>query len=53
MANGQKCSLRFFPEGARLRTTGLSANPGQSGSRLGNIIRILRDAGIEGIAGTA
>lgn len=53
MANGQKCSLRFFPEGPRLRATGLSANPGQSGSRLGNIIRILRDAGFDDIAGAA
>ncbi len=53
MANGQKCSLRFFPEGPRLRSTGLSANPGQSGSRLGNIIRVLRDAGFDDIAGAA
>lgn len=50
MASGQKCSLRFFPDGPRLRATGLPATAGQSGSRLGNIIRILADAGVDGIA---
>lgn len=53
MANGQKCSLRFFPDGSSLRTTGLSVSPGQSGSRLGNIVRILRDAGFDGMADAA
>jgi hypothetical protein len=34
MAGGQKCSLRFFPDGQRMRATNLSAGAGQSGSRL-------------------
>lgn len=49
MAGGQKCSLRFFPEGNRLCTTRLQANAGQSGTRLWNIIRVLADAGADGI----
>lgn len=53
MAGGQKCSLRFFPDGPRLRATSLPAGAGQSGSRLGNIIRILVDAGVDGIAEAA
>jgi hypothetical protein len=53
MAGGQKCSLRFFPDGHRLRTTGLPAGAGQSGSRLGNVIRVLADAGVDGIAHAA
>lgn len=53
MAGGQKCSLRFFPDGPRLRATSLPATAGQSGSRLGNVIRILGDAGVDGIAEAA
>ncbi len=53
MAGGQKCSLRFFPDGLRLRATDLTAGAGQSGSRLGNIIRILADAGSDRIAAAA
>jgi hypothetical protein len=53
MAGGQKCSLRFFPDGYHLRTTGLAAGAGQSGSRLGNVIRVLADAGVDGIADAA
>jgi hypothetical protein len=53
MAAGQKCSLRFFPDGPRLRATGLPANAGQSGSRLENIIQVLADAGVEGVAEAA
>ncbi len=52
MESGQKCSLRFFPEGSRLRTTGVMAGAGRSGPRLWNVIRILRDAGIEGLGVT-
>jgi hypothetical protein len=48
MAGGQKCSLRFFPEGARLRSTGQKASAGRSNTRLFNVIRVLTDAGIEG-----
>ena len=53
MAGGQKCSLRFFPDGPRLRTTGLSLGAGRSNTRLINVIRILADAGVEGLADAA
>jgi hypothetical protein len=53
MAGGQKCSLRFFPDGHRLCTTGLHAGAGQSGTRLWNIITVLADAGANGIANVA
>lgn len=53
MEGGQKCSLRFFPEGRRLRTTGETAGAGRSGPRLWNVVRILRDAGIEGLGTSA
>jgi hypothetical protein len=45
MGAGQKCSLRFFPDGDRLRPTGLSAGAGQSGDRLTNVMRFLTDVG--------
>jgi hypothetical protein len=53
MAGGQKCSLRFFPDGQRLCSTGLSVGAGQSGTRLSNVIRVLADAGVDGIAEAA
>lgn len=53
MAGGQKCSLRFFPDGHHLRATDLAVGAGQSGSRLGNVIRVLADAGVDGIADAA
>lgn len=53
MESGQKCSLRFFPEGARLRSTGDGAGAGRSGPRLGNVIRIFRDAGVPGLEASA
>jgi hypothetical protein len=49
MGGGQKCSLRFFPEGMRLLTTNLHTGAGRSGSRLGNVIKILEDAALPGI----
>ena len=49
MERGQPCSLRFFPEGRRLLTTGRATGAGRSGPRLGNAIRILLDAGVEGL----
>lgn len=49
MGGGQSCSLRFFPEGMRLLTTNLATGAGRSGSRLGNVIKILEDAGVPGI----
>ena len=45
MGGGQKCSLRFFPDGPMLRSTGLEMYPGQSNDRLSNVLRILSDLG--------
>jgi len=45
MGAGQKCSLRFFPEGPALRPTGLDVTPGHSGDRLTNVCRFLTDIG--------
>lgn len=53
MAGGQKCSLRFFPDGPRLRSTGLALGAGRSNTRLFNVIRILADSGLEGLADAA
>lgn len=49
MAGGQKCSLRFFEDGARFIPTGLTAQAGRSGIRLHNVIGILAEAGVEGV----
>ena len=46
MAGGQKCSLRFFPEGQRLRLTANQSGAGFSNSRLDNTINILVDIGV-------
>lgn len=46
MANGQKCSLRFFPDGQVLRLTANQSSAGSSGSRLKNTIGILTDIGV-------
>jgi hypothetical protein len=53
MASGLACSLRFFPEGQRLSSTGLRTGAGRSGPRLWNVIRILRDAGVDGLGASA
>jgi hypothetical protein len=45
MGEGQKCSLRFFPDGPLLRATGIGMSPGQSNDRLTNVLRILADIG--------
>jgi hypothetical protein len=45
MGQGQKCSLRFFPEGSVLRPTGTGVYPGFSGDRLGNVLGMLADLG--------
>lgn len=45
MAAGQKCSLRFFLDGERLRSTGLTVQAGRSGDRLTNVMRFLCDLG--------
>jgi hypothetical protein len=46
MSAGQKCSLRFFPDGPVLRPTGIGVQPGHSGDRLSNTMRVLADAGV-------
>lgn len=46
MGQGQKCSLRFFPEGELLHPTGVGVRPGLSGSRLGNVLGVLADTGL-------
>lgn len=45
LGQGQKCSLRFFPEGNILRPTGTGVRAGYSGSRLGNVLNFLADVG--------
>jgi hypothetical protein len=45
MGAGQKCSLRFFPEGERLVPTGYAVSPGYSGDRLGNVLNMCADLG--------
>ena len=46
MSQGQKCSLRFYPEGPTLRPTGKLVNPGYSGDRLGNVLNFWTDLGV-------
>lgn len=53
MGGRQKCSLRFFPEGPKLISTGTSTRPGRSGTRLWNLIRVLQDAGVLGLGAAA
>lgn len=45
MSQGQKCSLRFYPEGALLRPTGIPVSAGRSGDRLGNVLGMWADLG--------
>ncbi len=45
MGQGQKCSLRFFPEGPVLRATGTVVQPGFSGDRLRRVLEMLADLG--------
>lgn len=45
MGAGQKCSLRFFTDGPRLRATGIAMLPGHSNDRLTNVLRVLADVG--------
>ena len=46
MGQGQKCSLRFFPEGDVLHATGIPVTPGFSNTRLDNVIGLLADVGL-------
>ena len=45
MGQGQKCSLRFYPEGNYLIPTGQSVAAGYSQNRLGNVLGMLADLG--------
>lgn len=45
LGQGQKCSLRFFPEGAVLRPTGTRVAASYSGDRLGNVMGFFADIG--------
>ena len=45
MSRGQKCSLRFYPDGSVLRPTGLRVGAWYSGTRLGNVLGMLADLG--------
>lgn len=51
MGSGQKCSLRFFPDGPTLRATGIGVFAGHSQDRLSNVLRILADVGALGWKG--
>ena len=46
MSQGQKCSLRFYPDGALLRPTGTPVFAGHSGDRLGNVLGMWADLGV-------
>jgi len=45
ISQGQKCSLRFWPEGGALRPTGAATGAGFSGTRLANVLGMLADLG--------
>src|SRR5262249_19308172 len=45
MSQGQKCSLRCYPEGELLRPTGVAVRAGYSGDRLGNVLGMWADLG--------
>lgn len=40
-----KCTLRFYPDGEVLWTTGIGVKAGRSGERLGNVMGLLADLG--------
>ena len=46
MGQGQKCSLRFYPEGISFKPTGTRVLAGYSGDRLGNVLGMLADLGL-------
>ena len=46
ISQGQQCSLRFYPEGALLRPTGIRVVPGRSGDRLENVLGMWADLGM-------
>ena len=46
MGQGQKCSLRFYPEGGVLAPTGTSVSAGHSQDRLRNVLVMISDLGL-------
>ena len=46
MEAGQKCSLRFYPEGNSLRPTGMRTRAGFSENRLNNVLGMMADLGL-------
>jgi hypothetical protein len=50
MGAGLDCSLRFFPDGDRYRSTGIVTTPGFSNDRLTNVMTMLADIGLLTVA---
>lgn len=46
IGQGQKCSVRFYPDGDLLRPTGKKVNAWFSQDRLGNVLQMLSDLGL-------
>ncbi len=46
MEAGQKCSLRFYPEGKSIRPTGTQTRAGFSQNRLDNVLGMMADLGL-------
>ena len=46
MEAGQKCSLRFYPEGNSIRPTGTQTRAGFSENRLNNVLGMMADLGL-------
>jgi hypothetical protein len=46
IGQGQKCSVRFYPDGDLLRPTGKRVNAWFSQDRLGNVIQMMSDLGL-------
>lgn len=46
LSQTDNCSLRFYPEGNKLISTGVETRSGKSGSRLPNTLRMLSDIGL-------
>lgn len=53
MGSGQRCSLRFFPDGELFRSTAVQVSAGRSGTRLANVLGILSDLSVLDLTGDA
>jgi hypothetical protein len=51
MGSGQRCSLRFFPDGEVFRSTAVQVSAGRSGTRLANVLGILSDLSVLDLTG--